>query len=202
MTQRRVWQTMVSLLATSCGCSDRPSRVEGPDLSPGKVARQAIRRYDRNDDGQLTREELSPGLSALARRADVDSDGALTKSEIVERLKAHVEGRIGLQEVCGVVLMDGHPLPDATVSFVPDPVLEGVVEPASGKTDTKGFVELRIEGSDPSGVRPGFYQVRVSKKDASRREIVPPQYNSESELGEEIGVDTLPGSLVIRLSAR
>ena len=84
--QPHIWLSAAVALAI-LGCSGRPSRVEAPDLDPKGVAQRAIERYDKNDDGRLTGEELSPGLNALARTADADSDGALTETEIADILK-------------------------------------------------------------------------------------------------------------------
>ena len=192
----------LGLLSTLVGCSSKPSRVQAPDLDPRGVAKRAIQRYDQDGDAKLTGEELSPALKALLETADQDGDGALSQAEIVDRLKAHVESRIGLHDVGGTVLLDGRPLPDAVVRFLPDPVLEGIVEPASGRTDMGGFVELEIEGNDLPGVQPGFYRVEVSRTDANNREIVPSRYNVDSELGQEVGADALRNGLRIELTSR
>lgn len=190
------------LLSTIVGCSGKPSRIKAPDLDPKGVAKRAIQRYDQSGDGKLTGEELSPALKALLETADEDGDGALSETEILQRLKVHVQSKIGLHDVGGTVLLDGRPLPDATVRFVPDPVLEGIVEPAGGRTDMGGFVELEIEGNDLAGVQPGFYRVEVSKTDANNREIIPSRYNVDSELGREVGADALRGGLRIELTSR
>ena len=203
MAQRVLfWLLAAGLLCGLVGCSREPSRVEAPDLDPRGVAKNAIGRYDQSGDAKLTGEELSPALKALLEAADQDGDGALSEAEIVDRLEVHVESRIGLHDVGGTVLLDGRPLPDAEVRFIPDPVLEGIVKPASGRTDTRGFVELRIEGNDLPGVQPGFYRVEVSKTDANNREIVPARYNVDSELGQEVGADALRGGLKIELTTR
>ena len=184
------------------GCSRGPSRVQAPDLDPRGVAKRAIQRYDQDGDAKLTGEELSPALKALLETADQDGDGALSEAELVDRLEVHVQSRIGLHDVGGTVLMDGRPLPDALVRFIPDPVLEGVVEPASGRTDISGFVDLQIEGNDLPGAQPGFYRVEVSRIDANNREIVPARYNVDSELGQEVGADALRDGLRIELTSR
>ena len=191
-----------ALVLAIVGCSGRPARVAGPNLDASDIAARAIKQYDKNGDGKLTGDELSPGLKALLKTADKDRDGALTQSEIADRMAVQVKSMVGLMQVAGMVTLDGHPLPDAAVRFVPDPVLEGIVQPAAGRTDGKGFVSLKIEGQNLPGVTPGFYRVEVSKKDASNRETLPARYNSSSELGEEVGEDTLRGGLKLDLRSR
>jgi hypothetical protein len=200
MISPRLWLSAALALAIA-GCSGRPSRVEAPDLKPKGVAEQAMARYDKNGDGKLAADELSPGLKALANSADADNDGALSETEIADRLAVLVESKIGLLDVGGNVLMDGRPLAGAMVRFVPDPILEGVVEPATGRTDEGGFVQLAVEGSDLPGVKPGFYRLEVSKNGAGG-EVVPARYNTDSELGEEVAPDTMRGGLKIELSSR
>jgi hypothetical protein len=190
------------LAVAIAGCSRRPSRMEAPRLDPEEVASRAMERYDTSGDGKLSGDELSPGLRAFAKTADKDKDGILTEAEIAERLAACVASRVGLQQWGGVVFLDGRPLPGATVRFIPDPVLEGIVEPASGRADAKGYVDLRIEGSRVPGVRPGFYRVEVSKKDAADRETLPARYNADSELGQEVGPDALRGGWKLELHSR
>lgn len=58
--------------------------------------------------------------------------------------------------VTGVVLLDGTPLPEASVAFVPeDPSGEG----ATGYTDENG--RFTMTSSRTTGVKPGLYKVRI-----------------------------------------
>jgi len=197
----RFWLSAGLALAIA-GCSRRPSRIEAPRLNPEDLAARAIERYDTSGDGNLSGDELSPALRAFARTADRDKDGVLTRAEIAERLAACVASKVGLQQWGGAVLLDNRPLAGAAVSFIPDPLLEGIVEPATGQADARGFVDMRIEGSRVPGVRPGFYRVEVSKKDAAGREILPDRYNTKSELGQEVGPDVSRGGWKLELQSR
>ena len=65
-------------------------------------------------------------------------------------------GSSGYTPVTGTVLLDGTPLPDASVAFVPDdPSGEG----ATGYTDSNGRFTMASTRTD--GVRPGKYKVRI-----------------------------------------
>jgi hypothetical protein len=65
-------------------------------------------------------------------------------------------GRAGYETVRGVVLLDGEPVPEASVAFVPeDPHGEG----ATGYTDEDGRFVMKSHFAD--GVKPGKYKVRI-----------------------------------------
>lgn len=62
----------------------------------------------------------------------------------------------GYTKVTGVVLLDGQPVPDAAVAFVPEnPSGEG----ATGYTDEDG--RFTMTSTRSSGVQPGVYKVRI-----------------------------------------
>ena len=63
----------------------------------------------------------------------------------------------GNVQVTGTVLLDGKPLPDASVLFMPK--LGG--RPATGKTDSAGQFKLTTDQQD-DGARPGEYAVAVN----------------------------------------
>ena len=65
-------------------------------------------------------------------------------------------GNSGYTAVTGVVLLDGEPVPEASVAFVPeDPRGEG----ATGFTDESGRFTMKSTNTD--GVKPGKYKVRI-----------------------------------------
>src|SRR5436190_11323010 len=62
-----------------------------PDFqASGKTPQQLFQELDKNHDGKVTADEISPegqsNFSRLLRVADKDKDGALTKAEFVEGL--------------------------------------------------------------------------------------------------------------------
>jgi len=94
--------------------------------------------------------------------------------------------------VTGKVTLDGSPLADAIVSFMPENE-EGI--PAFGRTDREGHYTLH-ESSEAGGAVVGKYTVRIStfregQPDADPpippvKEKVPPRYNVETELAVEV----------------
>src|SRR5262245_22615782 len=75
-------------------------------------------------------------------------------------------------EVSGVVLLDGKPMPDAIVQFLPDPDKNTEGPTSSGKTDEEGRFHLMSEdkyGRDGAVV--GFHRVVVW----DARTVAPPR---------------------------
>ena len=101
-------------------------------------------------------------------------------------------GGIECFPVTGTITLDGNPLADARVSFMPDDEL-GV--PTMGVTDTGGVYTLR-QTADQNGAPAGSYTVRITtyregKPDAEPPvpgdpERVPPQYNLRTTLTAEV----------------
>lgn len=66
--------------------------------------------------------------------------------------------------VSGLVTLDGQPLADATIMFLPE--LESGFHGATGRTDSSGKYELTTDignGKTSKGAIPGKYKVTVSK---------------------------------------
>lgn len=97
-----------------------------------------------------------------------------------------------LAEVTGKVMLNGEPLPDARVQFAPE---DG--RPSAGTTDENGVYELMYT-SDTSGAVLGMHTVRITTAvealegegdvagREARAEVVPPMYNTASELTREV----------------
>jgi len=94
------------------------------------------------------------------------------------------------ETVHGKVTLDGNPLPDAGVEFVPD-----AGRPSAARTDSNG--EYRLEYSlDQAGALQGQHTVRITtggeRPDPATEEmkrfpeLLPPKYNTNSELRREI----------------
>jgi hypothetical protein len=96
-----------------------------------------------------------------------------------------------LYKVVGKVTMDGEPLPNAEVRFLPIPKRDEPVRPSSATTDENGEYSLEYS-STKSGARPGSYQVYVSTKRNAMPDVpavpesVPDVYNTKSTLAAEI----------------
>ena len=94
--------------------------------------------------------------------------------------------------VSGHITLDGSPLPQATVSYLPTRD-EGI--PAVGRTDDNGDYIIQ-ESSDLKGLEPGSYRVRITTYDEGDldaepplprvRERVPVQYNLDTTLTAEV----------------
>jgi len=91
---------------------------------------------------------------------------------------------IELGDVHGVVLLDGDPLPDATIRFIP---VEGG-RAALGRTDAKGEYKM-LYSARSSGALVGSVRVEITTADPDApqsKEVLPARYNSKSELVREV----------------
>jgi len=81
----------------------------------------------------------------------------------------------GLVTVSGVVTLDGNPLPNATVTFVPISKGDGEMS-AGGLSDSTGKYILRTGSDKNYGIKPGEYKVIISSfvmPDGTTKEIGP-----------------------------
>lgn len=98
--------------------------------------------------------------------------------------------RSDLGEVTGTITLDGQPLSNAQIQFVPN---GGVGSTAYGKTDSNGHYSMMFS-RDASGASLGENGVRISTADVGEqdgeevviKEQVPPKYNSETELVADV----------------
>lgn len=87
-----------------------------------------------------------------------------------------------LVEVKGKVTMGGQPVSEARVTF--EPTKSGGM--SSGVTDAEGNFRLTYAGN-VKGAVPGEHLVRISKLDGEAGpEMLPPAYNSNSGLKQEV----------------
>jgi hypothetical protein len=160
-------------------------RVAAPDWDPSGLAEQIITDLDKNGDSQVGADELkaAPGLAAGARLIDVDKNGQLTREEIEARFTEYADRRIGARAHSFQISYKGRPVPDADVVFMPEPILEGLIEPARGKTDSEGLVSPQTDGIDVPAMRVGYYRVQVT----SPKMKIPAKYETENTpLGTEV----------------
>lgn len=100
-----------------------------------------------------------------------------------------------LATVSGVVKLDGAPLKEAYVTFVPE-----TGRPSYGGTDENGHYEL-VYTPDKPGALPGTHTVRVSTQRGgdpesgtkAQPERVPKKFNTQSQLKKtvEVGFNTI-----------
>lgn len=193
------WLSGVVACGAVCGavgCARGPARVRQPEIDPAKAGARALEAYDTDRDGRIAAGELdaSPALKSAATRFDADGDGGITAKEIADRVMAWKAMKTGLASIRCQVTLDGKPLPDATVSFVPEPFLGDQVKPASGKTNQFGDAAPTVSESDkpdpklPGGVHFGLFTVAVSKP-AGGRDTISERFNAKSTLGLEVSYD-------------
>jgi Ca2+-binding EF-hand superfamily protein len=86
----------------TAGDGDGPKPNDSPKLPPPLLAllkgspEDFIKRFDRNHDGYLTKNELPPRMAALFDKADTNGDGRLDRSEVAELL-ARLRQRHGIE---------------------------------------------------------------------------------------------------------
>jgi hypothetical protein len=179
-------------MLASAGCPAGPSRVEAPAFDPQKAASKALELFDTDGSGTIAGKELdqSPGLKSALAAMDQDSDGGLSPEEISDRIAQIVESKLGAMQVACVVLHRGQPLPGVQIRFVPEPFLDGVIQPAEGTTTDggMGIATLQSAGGQTSGIQPGFYRVELSRQ-VNGREMLPAKYNTQTVLGGEVSFD-------------
>ncbi len=86
----------------------------------------------------------------------------LSRTELLERFELYKRLRVGLTSQGLRLTLNGKPLAFTKVHLVPEPWLEGVIEPAVGKTDSEGTVFPETSGQDFPGVRTGFYHIKIA----------------------------------------
>jgi hypothetical protein len=188
---------MALATALLAGCwSSGPSALEAPSIDGGDAGDAAVELFDKDGDGLIAGAELdaTPGVKAAMETIDADKDGKASADEIAARVDAWAATGTGLTTLSALVTLDGRPLPDATVTFEPEPFLADYLQPAGGTTNMEGVVSLtipkekRIPADAPPGLNLGLYRVRVSKQTGGA-ESIPAPYNSETTLGQQVAPD-------------
>jgi hypothetical protein len=179
----------------TCGCGGL-STVAPPDVNADEAAAAAIEAYDDDEDGSLSEAELEDLPALTIATADKDGDSKVSADEIEERIRLWSDGETGLMTFYCNVTLDGRTLEGAEVKLEPEPFLGDAVKPASGVMRSDGAI-LKI---DPEllpadqrtmrGVQPGLYKVRITHPSVK----IPPRYNTETTLGQEIVPGTTGGT--------
>jgi hypothetical protein len=160
-------------------------------VNPATAAREAIIEYDRNGNGELSKDEwsTSPELAAVEKRYDANSDGVLEAGEIRAGVEEWRQNAVGPRQVPFTVSLNDLPLPGALVRLVPATFFGSHLKGASSETSPSGGGLLTMAPDDmPQGapklalVQPGLYRVEITHP--SRK--LPAKYNTETTLGIEI----------------
>ena len=202
MSIRFKWIAFCSLMIPIAGCFGGPSRVDAPEFDAGAAASAAISLYDSNGDGELDDTELkaTPSLGNALDEMDGDSSGTLSEAEIRTRVEYFVQSRTGRMSLACRVVKGNRAIPNAVVTFEPEPFMADMVQTASGTTMENGMAMINID-DQLGGVQPGFYKVRISQLSPSGKERLPAKYNAETTLGQEVttGSMALAEGLVFQL---
>jgi hypothetical protein len=167
------------------GCSGGPAGVDPPDWDPEFLTDNILEALDKNADGAVDEEELaaSPGLKAGADRIDADKDGKLNREELQARFESYQALSVGVRPTTYLVTYRGRPVANATVELIPEPWLEGTIEPAKGITDDTGYVLPVLDNPELPGIRVGFYRVKVTSPNMK----IPEKYSGDqSPLGVNV----------------
>ncbi len=179
--------------------------MDVPPYDPDAAAEEALAAYDRNGDGQLSKDEMKacPGILAAINWIDLNGDGQVSGEEIADRIRAYIDRGAGLKMIDCLVYLDRKPLAGADVKLVPEPFLADFVETAEGTTGRNGNAPLRIPSellpesmAGFPGVRLGIYKAYICHPQVE----LPDRYVSGKELGVEVG----PGSrrIVLMLKSK
>jgi hypothetical protein len=189
---RSLW---VIVLVASQGCFYRAPRAEAPSIDAGAAADRAMQLYDKDGDGELDKQELEacPGLLAAIKVYDADGNGKISRDELANRIASWKSTSAAVQTVEVRVLLDGKPLGGATVTFVPEPYLEGALHPGAGETDANGATNISMSPDllPPTlkrirAMNAGTYKVQVTHPSIS----IPEKYNKQTTLGREVSRQT------------
>jgi hypothetical protein len=184
------------LMVVTVSCQRGPAGVKQPSINASSAGKLAMEHYDTNGDGKVAGDELenAPSLKAALPRMDTNGDNAITAAEVAARVGVWKGTGTGIMAFSFIVTLDGAPLADANVTFVPDPCLGEDVKQATCTTNMFGKGVGTIAKQDlpdptyPGGMQLGIYTVRISKL-VGGKETIPAKYNEQTILGQEVSPD-------------
>jgi hypothetical protein len=196
----------LACLLTLLGCNSGPNRIPAPDVSPADLTERLIEDFDANGNGALSTEELknAPSLVAMFNSYDDDKSKELSADELEGGLARIFDGKGGITSATCRVTRDGKPVSGATVYYVPEPFLEGVLAVAGGITAADGIADLSVREEDlpPNApkerglMQPGLYFIEVTHPTVK----IPENYNKETTLGSAVCGDvTIKGPIHLAL---
>ncbi len=181
---------------TLASCSSGPARVQQPYIDADGAGELAMEQYDTNSDGIVAGDELekAPGLKAALATMDGNGDKGISAEEVAARINQWKEQKTGVTFFSYLVTLDGKPLEGANVLFEPESFLGDEIKTAIGETAIGGSGGASIPKAErptptsPPGMHLGLYKVKISKL-VNGKEIVPPKYNEQTILGQELAGD-------------
>lgn len=201
----RSFARAVPALLLAAGCGGQPSAPEvhtRPSFDPAAMAAAAFSEYDRDGNGVLAGAELDacPALKWALAGIDANRDGKVSKDELQARFTAYAAANTGTVAANAAVTLDGAPLPDATVQFVPEACMGGTVREASAKTGPGGTASsFTSDGKQFAGLQPGLYKVKIT---SGAGKPLPARYNTQTTLGAEVFGGRGAKPLAFELSSR
>ena len=132
-------------IAVTIGCG-AGAGGDGASVDPSAAADKAMELFDKDGSGTLDESELAaaPEILSAHERYDTNGDKQISRDEIAARLKLLYSGAVPWVTVDARFLQGDRPLAGASVRFLPAPYLEDALEPASGTTDTQGYVRPAV----------------------------------------------------------
>lgn len=173
------------------GCNGRGS-ISKLSFDASRVANAALVQYDSNHDGALAGDELAacPAVKGALVSFDKNNDGRVDGEELRNRFQMWLDSPTRLIMVACVIELDGRPLNNAKVEFVPETFLADALLPGQGTTGEDGLTGISVASSDAQtaglgnakGVRLGLYRVRITHPTLP----IPAKYNANTTLGVEV----------------
>jgi hypothetical protein len=187
------------------GCDGAPKVLEAPTpkYDPDAVATALLAELDKNGSGAIEPGEAqaSPALAAAFADFDANRDKRITADEIRNRVELWAAAPNGSLPVGCAVRLDGQPLGEATVTFVPEKCMGDSIKTAVGKTTPEGYCDqYQIDGKTYRGLAPGLYRIQVTKDGTA----IPARFNEQTVLGREVFHDARKPdqTIVLELTSR
>ena len=164
------WSAMVAIGCCQ-GCSSRPSAVKPPSFDPQSFADSLLARCDSDGSGSLSKNEAeqAPGLLSRWSRYDKDNDGSITRAELESRIQEWIDRGDGIASINCVVRLKNRQIGDVQVKLIPDESLKDVIHPAETISDQKyaSFLSIPAELRPAAqhklaGMQYGLYNLEVS----------------------------------------
>src|SRR5262245_49614545 len=104
-------------IVATVGCSSHPTPVKPPAYDPQAFATALLARCDTDGNGSITKQEAvaAPGLVKRWSRYDANNDGAVSREELESHIQQWVDRGDGLSAINCVVRLKNRQIGDVTV---------------------------------------------------------------------------------------